>query len=349
MEIARTIDRAPMVVRVDIYLEKSIRTLSVKPKDSCYLPLLDFRVAVTSVPKAKRSMKPLVFVLLLVFTISARSQTTSDEAARAALFQYNDNARVVVKETSSEKRGEVTVRDIKFSGPGGHEVAAYLVTPSGDGPFAAILWAHWLGEEKSNRTQFLDEAVELAHKGAVSLLIDAMWSTPEWFGKRVPEQDHENSIRQVIEMRRAADLLLSQPSVDKTRTAFVGHDFGAMYGILMAGVDRRLKNYVFIAATQSLNDWAFLGPQPKSKSAYLKENADLELTDYLQLNDANKFFQFGKADFYISQADAAVLFKAAKEPKQRKIYDAGHDMQSKEIVADRADWLIMQLKLATAP
>jgi hypothetical protein len=65
------------------------------------------------------------------------------------------------------------------------------------------------------------------------------------------------------------------------------------------------------------------------------------------VNDANKFFQFGKADFYISQADAAVLFKAAKEPKQRKMYDAGHNMQLKEIVADRADWLIKELKLGT--
>jgi dienelactone hydrolase len=293
-------------------------------------------------------MKPRVFFLLLVFTVTAQSQTRTDESTRAALFQYNDNAPVVVKEISSEKRGDVTVRDIKFSaGSGGQNVSAYLVVPSGNGPFAAILWTHWLGEEKSNRTQFLDEAVELAHKGAVSLLIDAMWSAPEWFGKRIPEQDHENSIRQVIQMRHAADLLLSQPSVDKTRTAFVGHDYGAMYGILMAGVDRRLKNYVFIAATQSLNDWAFLGPQPKSKSAYLKENANLELTDYLQVNDANKFFQFGKADFYISQADAAVLFKAAKEPKQRKMYDAGHNMQLKEIVADRADWLIKELKLGT--
>lgn len=294
-------------------------------------------------------MKPLVFFLLFVSAVTAQSQTKSDEVARAALFRYDGNAPAV-KEIASEKRGDVTVRDLRFSaGRGGREVSAYLVVPSGNGPFAAILWAHWLGEEKSNRTQFLDEAVELARKGATSLLIDAMWSAPEWFGKRIPENDHENSIRQVIEMRRAVDLLLSQPSVDKTRTAFVGHDYGAMYGILMAGVDRRIKNYVFIAATQSLNDWAFLGPQPKSKSAYLKQNADLELTDFLQVNDATKFFQFGKADFYISQADAAVLFKAAKEPKQRKLYDAGHNMKSKEIVADRTEWLSKQLKLGTAP
>jgi cephalosporin-C deacetylase-like acetyl esterase len=177
-----------------------------------------------------------------------------------------------------------------------------------------------------------------------------MWSTPEWFGKRIPEKDYENSIRQVIELRRALDLLLSQTNVDKTRIGFVGHDFGAMYGMLMAGVDQRINTYVFIAATQSLNDWAFLGPQPKSKADYLKQNSNLELTDYLrQVKNANKFFQFGKADFYVSQADAAVLFAAANEPKQRKMYAASHKMELNEIVSDRTEWLVKQLKLGSVP
>jgi pimeloyl-ACP methyl ester carboxylesterase len=208
---------------------------------------------------------------------------------------------------------------------------------------------HWLGEEKSDRTQFLDEAVALAPKGAVSLLVDAMWSAPRWFGTRDPEKDYENSIRQVIELRRALDLLLSQTNVDKTRVGFVGHDFGAMYGMLMAGVDQRINTFVFIAATQSLNDWAFLGPQPKSKAAYLKQNSNLELTDSLrQVRNASKLFQFGKADFYVSQADAAVLFAAATEPKQRKFYDASHKMELNEIAKERNEWLVTELKLGSA-
>jgi hypothetical protein len=119
-----------------------------------------------------------------------------------------------------------------------------------------------------------------------------------------------------------------------------------MYGMLMAGVDNRVKTYVFIAATQSLNDWAFLGPQPKSKAAYLKQNANLELTDYLrQSKNASTFFQFGKADFYVSQADAAILFAAANEPKQRRLYEAPHEMGLKEIESDRDEWLVKELKL----
>lgn len=293
-------------------------------------------------------MKALVLFLLLACSSTIRAQSASDVAARSALFRYNDASAVTVNEVSSEQRGDVTVRDITFSPQPGREIKAYLVVPRGNGPFAGILWVHWLGEEKSNRTQFLDEAVQLAPKGVVSLLVDAMWSAPRWFGNRIPEKDYENSIRQVIELRRALDLLLSQPNVDKTRIGFVGHDYGAMYGMLMAGVDHRINTFVFIAATQSLNDWAFLGPQPKSKAAYLKQNSNLELTDYLrQVRNASKLFQFGKADSYVSQADAAVLFAAAPEPRERKMYEASHKMESNEIVKDRDEWLVKQLKLGT--
>lgn len=294
-------------------------------------------------------MKPLAFFLLLSVSLTTHAQSATEVSARTALFPYNDDSPVTVNVVSSEQRGDVRVRDITFAPGPGREIKAYLVVPNGNGPFAGILWVHWLGEEKSNRTQFLDEAVQLAPKGAVSLLVDAMWSAPEWFGERNPEKDYENSLRQVIELRRAIDLLLSQPNVDKTRIGFVGHDYGAMYGMLMAGVDQRINTFVFIAATQSLNDWAFLGPQPKSKALYLKQNSNLELTDYLrQVRNASKFFQFGKGDFYVSQADAAVLFAAATEPKQRKLYEASHKMELNEIARDRDEWLVKQLKLESA-
>ena len=80
---------------------------------------------------------------------------------------------VTVKEVSSEQRGDVTVRDVTFSPGPGLEVKAYLIAPKGNGPFAGILTVHWLGEEKSNRTRFREEAVNL-HQRAASVLVDAM-------------------------------------------------------------------------------------------------------------------------------------------------------------------------------
>ena len=43
-------------------------------------------------------------------------------------------------------RGGVKVEDIVFDGGAGSDVSAYLVTPPGAGPFAGVLWIHWLGE-----------------------------------------------------------------------------------------------------------------------------------------------------------------------------------------------------------
>ena len=98
-------------------------------------------------------MKAPVFFLLFAFAATTCAQPAKEAAARAALFRYNRNSPVAVKEISAEKRNDVTVRDITFpAGPGAREVKAYLVVPAGNGPFAGILWVHWLGEEKSNRT-----------------------------------------------------------------------------------------------------------------------------------------------------------------------------------------------------
>lgn len=296
-------------------------------------------------------MKPSNFAVLVLSALLATPAAgqTDDFAAQRALFNYDASVPLGVVEKGVEKREGVSIRDVTFNALMGKDIAAYIVTPEGKGPFAAVLWVHWLGEpETTNRTQFLNEAVKLAPQGVVSVLVDAMWSTavnPDWFGKRVPEEDYANSIRQVIALRRGMDLLLSQPNVDKARVGLVGHDYGGMYSMMMAGVDQRAKAYVYVAVVPSLNDWAFLGPQPKSRAAYLRQNAMLELTDYLrQVKNASTFVQFGSKDVYVSRVEGGMVANAAGT-KNRKIYEADHDMKLPEIEADRAAFLSKELGL----
>ena len=59
-------------------------------------------------------------------------------------------------------------------------------------------------------------------------------------------------------LRRAFDLLLAQPDIDPTRVALVGHDFGAMYGLIAAAQDQRVRTCVLMACVPRLIDW-FLG------------------------------------------------------------------------------------------
>ena len=299
---------------------------------------------------------PFLLMCLLACACAApvRADTATDAfAARAALFRYDMQAHLGIAESGVEQRDGAAVHDLSFIAvPATQQrVKAYLVLPPGKGPFAGILWAHWLGEPAtSNRTQYLAEAVTLASRGIASLLVDAMWSDPDWYAKRDPDQDLQNSIGQTIALRRAMDLLSTRVEVDAKRLGYVGHDFGGMYGTLMAGLDRRAKTYVFIAVAPSLLEWAFFAPQPKSKIDYIRKNAPLELSEFVhRIDNASVLFQFAKNDAYVSRASTGVLLNAANAPKERKFYEADHAMNKPEIAQDRDAWLLKELVSANAP
>ncbi|MCE7990496.1 MAG: hypothetical protein HEP71_00895 [Roseivirga sp.] len=293
----------------------------------------------------------LLFLISLLFFATESGMAQSQDrvptlAERKALFNY-EKTDLGIKEIGSEKRGTVTVHDITFVGiPGKNPVKAYLVVPEGSGSFAGILWGHWLGHHTSDRNQYLDEAVDLASRGVVSLLIDAMWAEPGWYENRALEEDYENSIKQVIEMRRAMDLLMSRENVDQDRVAYVGHDYSGMYGSIAAGVEPRAKTYVFIAVTSSLTDWAFFANKPKSKVAYIRQNSVFELTDFVSELRGSVLCQFSNTDPFIARTDGNLFFNALTvETKERKRYDAEHFMGGDDIRADRTAWLIKELGL----
>lgn len=298
-----------------------------------------------------------IAVLLKALSPEAARAVEEDprpSGAKADLFSYDSRADLGVKEIGVEKHDAATVHDITFAAAPDRTIKAYLVMPEGKGPFAGVLWVHWLGEpETTNRGQYRNEAVALAAKGIASLLVDAMWSAPGWYEARVPENDRQSAIQQVVALRRAMDLLASQPSVDKARLGFVGHDYGGMYGMLMAGADRRARTYVYVAVAPSLHDWAFFARQPRSKAEYVRQNAPLELTDSLrQVGNASTLFQFATCDVYVSRAGTAVLLAAAGEPKERRFYEADHSMQTAQIAEDRDAWLVKELAtpaVATSP
>jgi dienelactone hydrolase len=177
-----------------------------------------------------------------------------------------------------------------------------------------------------------------------------MWSTPRWYRDRVLEEDYATSIGQVVSLRRSLDLLLAQPGVDRTRVALVGHDYGAMYGAIVAGVDGRARTHVLVAATASLLDWAFFyGKQPSSMDRYTREHQALSLCDHLAASERTSvLFQFAERDEYVTAARAQALFAAAAGPKQMIVYGrAGHDMTAPPAIrTDRTAWLVRELVLA---
>ena len=266
----------------------------------------------------------------------------------ADLFEYDRSKPFDVQLTGTEKRGDIEIRDITFASLASGRTPAYLIVPPQQTRRAAILFVHWYEPPNptSNRTQFVNEAVDLAQRGVISLLPATLWSAPEWFRKRKREEDFASTLQQVKELRRAMDLLLSQPGVDSKRVAFVGHDFGAMCGAIMAGVDRRASAYALQAGTSKWTNWYLYGPpMPEpARSNFIKKLAPLDPVTHIgKAPPAAVFLQFATRDFFVPHDVAEEFWQAARQPKEIVFYDAHHAMNDLAR-ADRIAWLIARLK-----
>lgn len=266
--------------------------------------------------------------------------------APPSVFEYDRATGLAVQSGEPVRRDGAFLTDISFAGHR-ERVRAYVVSPADDaaGSRAGVLYVHWLGNPvTTNRTEFLNEAIALASQGIVSVLVDAMWAEPKWYPNRIPEKDYDRSVAQVIDLRRALDVLLAQPGVDPARVAFVGHDFGAMYGILMGAVDRRPATYVLMAGTPRFVDWMLFARQPEDPAVYRAQIAPLDPVRFVaQLAPAPVFFQFAATDEYVSAEAAAQFYAAAQPRKQMATYAADHGLQVPEAAADRITWLMREL------
>jgi dienelactone hydrolase len=264
-------------------------------------------------------------------------------AARVAIpaepsFEYDRSAPLGLRDSA------VALRDVEYVDAAGKTAAATLVSPRTPGRHPAVLFVHWYDphEPTSSRVQFLPDAMRLARQGVVSLLVDTLWTDPQWFNARDPGQDLPHLVVQVKNLRRALDLLSSLPDVDPQRLHYVGHDFGAMYGTVLASADRRLRSFVFIAGTKAFADWFLLGRKPDPALRQSVEDA-FRLLDPLRtvaaVAPAPILFQFATKDPYVPKEAADALVAAAKDPKEVKIYEAGHGMNFAAL-EDRVGWLL---------
>ena len=233
--------------------------------------------------------------------------------------------------------------------PFGYRRVVELFIPQTEAPKAAILYIHWYepGSPDSNRSQFVEEAKQMARAGTVGLLIETLWSDPDFFLKRTQAEDLQYSLEEVVNIRRAIDLLLSQPGVDAGRFALVGHDFGGMYGVLAGSLDRRPTQYVIMAATPRFPDWYLYAPklEGEARQDFIRQFAPLDpITHISNLAPAPVLFQVGTDDFHVPQDRAREFYAAAGQPAEIKWYEAGHGLNA-EAGTDRLCWLKEKLNL----
>jgi pimeloyl-ACP methyl ester carboxylesterase len=216
-----------------------------------------------------------------------------------------------------------TVNEVTYDAPGG-EVSAYLVEPAGDGPFAGVVWVH---KFPGSKVEFLQEAVDMAGTGIVSLLIEGRYPwhiTPGNFA-----YDREQIVYQILDLRRGLDLLLDRGDIDSACLAYVGHDYGAMHGAVLAGVDKRIAAYVLMTPTASYYNWrTYFGPLTIDElREYIHLSPTLDPSTYVShAAPAFIYFQFSSRDEYVSMERANELYASASEPKAMQMYDAPHEL-----------------------
>ncbi len=275
----------------------------------------------------------------------------------ATLFAYDQTTPLDVEVLATHQRDDIAVEDITYASPRGGKVPAYLITPPGPGPFAGLIFVHW-GE--GNREEFVEEAVMLASRGAVSLCLDAPYRRPE--ALRSPafdpeEAPQEEDIQLITDVRKAVDVLTARPDVDAQRLGYVGHSYGATFGGVVAGVEKRIKAFILMAGYVSLTHSYRVSTHPviaqmraetppERWERYLSLMEPLDAIHYIgQAAPSSVFFQFARQDEFISEDEAQRYEQAASEPKLARWYECGHGF-NEQAQQDRVRWLGQELGLS---
>ena len=220
-------------------------------------------------------------------------------------------------------------------GIGDAAVEAWLVEPAGEPARAGLLYLHWLGEHRSDRTQFLSEARDLARLGVRSVLPAGRLP---WGPDPI---DADTDIANLeIEQRRLGAALdgLAAGMRAGSPLALVGHDFGAMHGLSLAA--RRPAAFtatVLIAPTPRWGDWFH----------YLRRLAPLDPIEAARSLRATTLWQFSSRDYFIAPMSAVEVARAAPADGEPRIewYAADHAMRSAKARAARVAFLRTALGL----
>ncbi|HXA56951.1 MAG TPA: hypothetical protein VNU84_05905 [Candidatus Acidoferrum sp.] len=299
--------------------------------------------------------------LFVLFPLIAAS--AGDDLARH--WAYDKNQPLEMSQVGVQERDGIKIYDISYKapvgdraslvGPNGGNATAYLVVPPGKGPFPAVIYGHWCmpGSEKKNRTEFLDEAIVLAHSGVISLLLDHATVHPGFVEDKSPlnEQQVAVDVQQDINIRRGADLLVTRADVDPKRVAYVGHSCGAGAGAFLSGIDKRFKSFVLMAGGWP-DDTFKKSPmyeQYRQKigtekfDAFQAEHSWADTGKYVShAAPAVVFLQFASDEQFVTPEMDKDFFAAVSEPKRMKMYEAPHALNA-DATRDRVAFLAEQL------
>jgi len=218
-------------------------------------------------------------------------------------------------------------------------------TPAASAPGPGIVWAHWFDPDApdGDRSQYVDEAVDLAGVGITSLLPQGRF--PWAVAPTGAAADARAIETEVQRLRVASDVLIADPSVDPERLALVGHDFGGMAAIVAATAGPSLRALVVVAATPRWADWFLpFWPIPDDRIEYLRTLRPWDPIERIGSVAADAvLLQMARSDFYIAPMSGLELHRAAPRGARLETYESNHAMRDPAVRMDRRAFLLAAL------
>jgi dienelactone hydrolase len=250
----------------------------------------------------------------------AKPEPLPDRLAR--LFEYDRDAPLDVRSHVAARTAHVTVRALTYAAPGGR-VPALLIAPRSGGRHAGVIFMHGFG---GSRTDFLEEGVGVSLLGAVVVSITSPFAQSSTGGERALV------IRNVVDLRRAIDLLVAREDVDPARIGIVGYSLGAQAAALTAAVEDRLRAVILQA------------PQARP-SRETGGDPDLDTVRYVgHIAPAHVFVQGATLDEGVPPREVEAVIDAASGPAQFKWYEMSHTF-GPPAFRDQVAWLRDELRL----
>lgn len=247
------------------------------------------------------------------------------------------------------------VEDLDYSACDGKPLKAYLISPVkvAPGKQPAILYVHWFDPrvKNSNREEFVDEAVAFAQKGGVALLVSTFWSVPGgYYDKRRWQDDYANTLSQLRDLRRGLHLLRTEPGVDVKKIAYVGHDYGAVFGAMLAPYEPDVTGWALSAGAADISSWYLYGsasgvPTGDKLKKYIAQFDPIQPYKLLKKSAAPVLLQYAKVDEFIGDEQQQKMRSSMPKRSVFKVYDSNHAMELPLIRAEREQWIGERLLL----
>ena len=243
-----------------------------------------------------------------------------------------------------ERRGSVAVHDIQFRS-GAERIQGYLVEPISPGRRPGIVLVHGAG---GDRSELLDKAIELAQRGAVALTITApstAYPLPQpTTVAQLLTGTTLTALRDVVAVRRAADVLISLPTVDPKRIGYLGWSAGAKTGTFVVAADPRFRALALLSAGADPVS-AFVASAPAAYRRLVRRAlSSVDPIRYVALaHPGTLLLEDGTRDAVVPHEALENVVNAAPRGTLVRWYPTGHALDAKAY-GDAFTWLLQRLR-----